>query len=123
VVVYPATGATNQTFQLIEAPGKTPSSGENAYLPPFDAAAAGLTSLFDGRTLNGWAGDPACWKVIDGAIVGLNDNQAIRTASDYDDFRIIVSTRQVKEPTNHQGVCFWGERLPEGNTDMVEASW
>jgi len=34
------------------------------------------------------------------------------TAADYDNFRIIVSTVQVQEPTNHQGICFWGDRRP-----------
>jgi hypothetical protein len=114
VIVYPATGATNQTFRLVESLEKTPAPGENAYRPPFDAAAAGLLPLFDGQTLNGWVGDPACWKVSGGAITGLKDNQNLMTVGDYDNFRIIVSTRQVKEPTNHQGVGFWGERLPEG---------
>lgn len=114
VVVYPATGAPNQTFRIVQAIEKTMAPGDNAYVPPFDAAAAGLTPLFDGRTLSGWVGDPACWKVIDGAIVGLKGDQNIMTSSDYEDFRIIVSTRQVSKPDNHQGVGFWGERLPEG---------
>ena len=96
------------------AQGTASARSENDYAPPFDAAAAGLTSLFDGKTLNGWVGDPACWKVIDGAIVGVKDNQNLMTAADYDDFRLILCTRQVKEPTNHQGVGFWGERPPEG---------
>jgi hypothetical protein len=30
----------------------------------------GWQSMFDGRTLNGWSGDPNIWKVVDGAIVG-----------------------------------------------------
>jgi hypothetical protein len=30
----------------------------------------GWTSMFDGKTLNGWDGDPDVWKVVDGAIVG-----------------------------------------------------
>lgn len=30
----------------------------NAYVPPFDAKMAGLTPLFDGKTLGGWIGDP-----------------------------------------------------------------
>ncbi len=114
VVVYPATGATNQTFRIVEVIEKTIPPGDNAYIPPFDAAAAGLKPLFDGKTLNGWVGNPACWKVIDGAIVGLKDNQNLMTASDYEDFRIILSTRQVNAPSNHQGVGFWGDRLPEG---------
>ncbi len=36
--------------------------------------ACGLTaapvSLFDGKTLTGWDGDPKVWRVEDGAIVG-----------------------------------------------------
>ena len=87
---------------------------DNPYTPPFDAAKAGLTPLFDGKTLNGWVGDPECWKVVDGAIVGVKGNQNIMTVGDYDDFRIILSTRQVKEPDNHQGVGFWGEHMPAG---------
>jgi hypothetical protein len=31
---------------------------------------AGYTSLFDGKTLTGWEGQPGLWKVEDGAIVG-----------------------------------------------------
>ncbi len=87
----------------------------NSYTPPFDAAAAGLMPLFDGKTLSGWTGDPTCWQVVDGAIVGVGGNQALRTERDYDDFRLIVSTIQINSPTNHQGVGFWGERPPEGD--------
>jgi hypothetical protein len=31
---------------------------------------AGFTSIFDGKTLNGWDGDPAFWRVDGGSIVG-----------------------------------------------------
>jgi len=31
---------------------------------------AGYHAIFDGKTLAGWDGDPAVWKVVDGAIVG-----------------------------------------------------
>src|SRR5262245_50341002 len=31
---------------------------------------AGFQPIFDGKTLNGWEGDPAFWKVEGGAIVG-----------------------------------------------------
>ncbi len=85
-----------------------------AYHPPFDAAAAGLTPLFDGRTLTGWVGDPDGWKVVDGAIVGVKGGQNLMTEGYYDDFRLIVSTIQVDSPTNHQGIGFWGEAMPPG---------
>lgn len=34
---------------------------------------AGFVSLFDGRTLAGWRGDPSIWSVRDGAITGGSD--------------------------------------------------
>ena len=37
-------------------------------IPP--ATDAGFVPIFDGKTLNGWDGDPTFWRVEDGAIVG-----------------------------------------------------
>jgi hypothetical protein len=37
-------------------------------IPPMDDV--GFVPIFDGKTLNGWDGDPAFWRVEDGAIVG-----------------------------------------------------
>ncbi len=34
------------------------------------ASAQSLTTIFDGKTLKGWDGDPAYWRVENGAIVG-----------------------------------------------------
>ena len=98
----------------ISSPSLAAAATTTNYTPPFDAAAAGLKPLFDGKTLNGWVGDPACWKVVDGAIVGVKGNQNLMTAGDYDDFRLIVSSVQVKEASNHQGVGFWGAHMPDG---------
>ena len=30
----------------------------------------GFASIFDGRSLDGWEGNPACWRVENGALVG-----------------------------------------------------
>lgn len=67
--------------------------------------------LFDGKTLNGWSGDPAIWSVKDDAIRGITEHggQLILTNGDYSDFRLILQSRLVSEK-NHLGVCFWGER-------------
>lgn len=97
-----------QTADTVPAPLPT-------YMSPFNAAAAGLKPLFDGKTLNGWIGNPACWKVEGGDIVAREGNQALMTEGDYDSFRLIVSTVQVMEPANHQGICFWGDRLAKGD--------
>src|SRR5277367_3124642 len=37
---------------------------------PALAAAQSFVPLFDGKTLNGWDGDPAYWRVENGAVVG-----------------------------------------------------
>src|SRR5262245_38712586 len=41
-----------------------------AQAPATDAAGARAGALFDGRTLDGWSGDPAVWSARDGCIVG-----------------------------------------------------
>lgn len=70
-----------------------------------------LERLFDGKTLNGWSGDPAIWSVRDGTIHGITERggQLILTSGSYSDFRLIVQSRLVSEK-NHLGICFWGER-------------
>lgn len=40
-------------------------------------ADAGWVSLFNGKNLDGWHGDPDLWKVVDGAIVGSTDNKEL----------------------------------------------
>lgn len=41
--------------------------------PAKHPAMKGFVSLFDGKTLKGWRGDPALWSVRDGAITGGSD--------------------------------------------------
>src|SRR5689334_7378520 len=49
------------------------------------------TSLFDGKTLDGWEGDEKVWKVVDGAIVGGSlegnkQNEFLTAKNSYKDF-------------------------------------
>jgi hypothetical protein len=46
-------------------------------LVPANLRAQDFVSIFDGKTLNGWDGDPKLWQVVDGAIVGETKAGAI----------------------------------------------
>lgn len=46
------------------------SAGGCASAPESASAEAGFTSIFDGRTLDGWEGDPAYWRVEGGSLIG-----------------------------------------------------
>lgn len=37
---------------------------------PIEGDEAGFQSIFDGKTLDGWEGDPAYWRVSDGIMTG-----------------------------------------------------
>lgn len=60
------------------------------------AAEEDSVPLFDGKTLEGWQGDPALWHVEDGAIVGstegheLEHNSFLSTKKTYKDFVLKV---------------------------------
>jgi len=41
-------------------------------------AEEGFKALFDGKTLEGWSGDPDLWKVEDGAIAGCTDEKTLK---------------------------------------------
>jgi hypothetical protein len=77
-------------------------------------AAEGWTSLFDGRTLNGWEGDPLVWSVENGAIVGSTDGHKIEQNTflihkePVKDFHLIA---EVKLRNNNSGIQFRSKRL------------
>jgi hypothetical protein len=75
-------------------------------------------TLFDGKTLHGWQGNPEWWSVADGAIVGRFHDKVptnfLYTKDNYSDFRLTLSSRMV-ESENHAGVCFWGEIAEQGD--------
>ncbi len=106
---------------LTTLPAAEPANPANSaavsytFKPAFDAAAAGLAPLFNGRDFTGWRANPECWKIVQGTLVGTKDNQLMTTVADYDSFRLIVCSSQADPPMNHQGIAFWGDRTPDGN--------
>lgn len=93
--------------------------------------AEGFKSLFDGKTLNGWDGDPRLWKVKDGVIVGSTDgitletNEFLISKARYADFVLRVET---KLRNHNSGIQFRSEALPKWvmtglQADMAEGNW
>ncbi len=63
-----------------------------------DGSGADVVSLFDGKTLNGWKGDPAYWRVEDGVLVGetprvFKQEFDLVTEESYSDFVLKISYR------------------------------
>ena len=61
-----AFAATVVAFALMT----TPSIAQQVYPTPATNDVSGFESIFDGKTLNGWEGDPKYWRVENGCLVG-----------------------------------------------------
>ncbi len=96
------------------------------------AAEPGFKPLFDGKTLNGWKGDPRLWKVEDGVIVGSTEGVKI----DHNTFLIyeprpfsnFILKVDVKLRNHNSGIQFRSEELPDYvvrgyQADMAEGNW
>jgi serine/threonine protein kinase len=86
---FPVTDTTRQHLKDIDQKhkGVSRTSGKVCLLPQSgrseyrnfrvkQSEVASVVSLFDGKTLNGWHGDPALWSVKDGMIVGHGDSSS-----------------------------------------------
>jgi hypothetical protein len=79
------------------------------------AAHAGLRPLFDGRTLDGWEGDPTIWRVEDAVLVaGRPDvvqpyNDFLCTLKEYGDFDLQL---EYSRGGGNGGVQFHSQRVP-----------
>lgn len=80
------------------------------------ASAADWKPLFDGKTLDGWSGDPRLWSVHDGVITGstegtpLTHNEFLITKSEYGNF---ILHAEMKLRNHNSGIQFRSEALPD----------
>jgi len=91
----------------------------------------GFRLLFDGKTLDGWDGDPRLWKVQDGMILGstegvqLERNTFLITRRTFSDF---ILRAEVKLRNHNSGIQFRSEAFPGWvvrglQADMAENNW
>ena len=82
------------------------------------SAQDGFMSLFDGKTLKGWDGNPALWSVEDGCIVGQTGKQGEANHLTYNQFLVYEG----KVPENFVvEFDIWISK--EGNSGMQFRSW
>jgi hypothetical protein len=76
----------------------------------------GFRPLFNGKTLDGWTGDPRLWRVRDGMIVGttegvkLTHNSFLITRQSFGNF---VLRAECKLRNHNSGIQFRSEALPD----------
>jgi hypothetical protein len=84
---------------------------------PVSAADDGFEPLFDGKSLEGWEGDLAIFRVADGAIVGgtlserVKRNEFLCTQQDFGDFELRLQFKILGKGAN-AGVQFRSRRIP-----------
>jgi hypothetical protein len=100
---------------------------------PAIAAEPGFRSLFDGKTLNGWDGDPKLWSVKNGVLVGSTDgveiprNTFLISNEAFQDFELRL---EIKLRNHNSGIQFRSERIPDSQwgvrglqADAAEGNW
>ncbi len=86
-------------------------------------AETGFESLFDGRSLTGWDGDPQYWRVADGAIVGrttadqpLKKNTYLAwQGGEVADFELRVEFQII---SGNSGIIYRGFSVPDSKWDV-----
>ena len=85
---------------------------------------ARMKPVFDGRTLDGWEGDPKLWRVEDGCIVGgsltetLKQNEFLATTKRFTNFVIRAKFKLIGSGFVNSGIQIRSERVPN-NSEMA----
>ena len=90
----------------IESEAKPVARPEPTPAPPPTPDETEFTSLFDGKTLDGWKGNMDFWRVEDGAIAGgsltemVKHNEFLRSEKEYGDFELRLQFKLLGKRTN-----------------------
>lgn len=97
-------------------------------VPCASAAAPVAQAIFDGRTLTGWEGNTASWRVEDGAITGeiaadtkLAKNEFLYWQGEVADFELTAEFRLSGVPSANSGIQFRSQKLPDGHAKGYQA--
>ncbi|WP_414663530.1 PVC-type heme-binding CxxCH protein [Horticoccus sp. 23ND18S-11] len=92
------------------------------------AATPAPQSIFDGRTLAGWEGNPQSWRVEDGAITGtiaagqrLAKNEFIYWKGAVADFELTAEFRLSGDPSANSGIMFRARKGADGHAAGYQA--
>ena len=87
----------------------------------------GFESLFDGKSLEGWDGNPKLWSVVDGAIVGTTTEDAPIKANEFlicegqvADFILRFEFRIADRGVGNSGVQYRSKRDPDSHRWAVK---
>ncbi|MDP9173588.1 MAG: DUF1080 domain-containing protein [Planctomycetota bacterium] len=115
-----------QSTMATAAPSTQPSTApsDDAYLdPPQVPLSAGLTSLFDGKSLAGWVSIPANnWAVKNNALASLGLGRGvIYTDSSYDAYRIVFDIRHIIGKKDHAPCVLFFCTAPANGAKPLDA--
>lgn len=121
--------------QAVPGPGRPRSGGCKSRFPAFlfvlttfattVFAQDGFTSLFNGKDLTGWDGDPKLWKVEDGIVIGTcggpdalaNNSFLIWRGGKVTDFELRATIRVVGD--NNSGIQYRSRELPKAGPWVI----
>jgi hypothetical protein len=75
-----------------------------------------FVTLFNGKNLDGWHGDPQLWKVVDGVIVGSTDDKQIMKNSfliSDKPYKNFVLKAKFRLRNHNSGIQFRSQELPD----------
>ncbi|MCC7087181.1 MAG: DUF1080 domain-containing protein [Pirellulales bacterium] len=91
---------------------------------PMEATPENAPTLFNGKDLTGWQGDPKLWSVEDGAIVGrspgLKRNEFLKSQFLVSDFRLTLKVKLTPNQEN-SGIQFRSEAIEQGEMRGYQA--
>jgi putative membrane-bound dehydrogenase-like protein len=109
-------------------PNRFPFSGVLLLAVSTLAGAPAARPLFDGRSLDGWEGDPRSWRVEDGALTGtiaagetLARNEFLYWRGEVADFELTAEFRLSGDASANSGIQFRSRRQPDGHAAGYQA--